>query len=701
MKNMKKLIFIVIASLSLLVSTVYATWIIMKNVSLTPSYDPNAVNVFMEEFDGQSVDYNGGMQTPKSSKFTTGDVIFKHRKAYSDDSYASGGPFDAGTYEVLIQSNNDSINYSDTVVLFTVNPINPTITTPPTASKPTIEGEQPTISSAVVKGVTADGTLSGSWQFDLSTLTFGKQTVQTLTKTVSCSFIPQSPNYNSISTDISVEIIPVAFIGTNYYGTVEQAIDDAASGNNIFVIPEIKDKTDHYPTIKKAETTLDAGVTLTLTQNSDDYDDGYFIYTNKQAYAAPTTTTTYGSQLCLSENSILNIYGTLTIGAYVQPNSEVYGKRFGVLMNNGTINLKSSSTLNAYGYLKGTGLVEAESQSTINDLFRMYDFAGGRYAPGIYYKTMKYSWFRWSFTYNNVMPFNCYSFHNISCLLNIYVGSTYTARYQINISNTIYVGVLNVIGPGGLFEIETEHISRNIKLLTPSGEDEFVDFDNLNYTTSNQSKDQIEVYDFYGKVKDNTLSLSMSLDLKITSVNMTINTKPEVAMPISTMQFNFKKGSSGVFDASSYKFLPGSKITIEEGASVEFASGINLIMYGEYYDNFITTNSSGTEVKTPASFSYYSQRKNLYQSNSTSVIEKYKSKVIVYGTFIHKGGFGGNIYKSNNAVVTLSNNSGTIKWLDRINYLNIDLSSITQLASGIDLGGTVSDKTTVATINTL
>ena len=88
-------------------------------------------------------------------------------------------------------------------------------------------------------------------------------------------------------------------------------------------------------------------------------------------------------------------------------------------------------------------------------------------------------------------------------------------------------------------------------------------------------------------------------------------------------------------------------------------------------------------------------------SNNLSVIEKYKSKVIVYGTFIHKGGFGGNIYKSNNAVVTLSNNSGTIKWLDRINYLNIDLSSILQLMSAFDLGGTVSDKTTAATINTL
>ena len=694
MKNMKKLIFIVIASLSLLVSTVYATWIIMKNVSLTPSYDPNAVNVFMEEFDGQSVDYNGGMQTPKSSKFTTGDVIFKHRKAYSDDSYTSGGPFDAGTYEVLIQSNNDSINYSDTVVLFTVNPINPTITTPPTASKPTIEGEQPTISSAVVKGVTADGTLSGSWQFDLSALTFGKQTVQTLTKTVSCSFIPQSPNYNSISTDISVEIIPVAFIGTNYYGTVELAIDDATSGNNIFVIPEIKDKTDHYPTIKNAETTLDAGVTLTLTQNSDDYDDGYFIYTNKQAYADPTTTTTYGSQLCLSENSILNIYGTLTIGAYVQPNSEVYGKRFGVLMNNGTINLKSSSTLNAYGYLKGTGLVEAESQSTINDLFRMYDFPSVRYAGGMYIKTFKnYK----PNAYNNIFPLNCYSIHNISSKIKIYSGANYYGIYQINISNSIYSGKIHFIGSTGLFKISSGYLEREIFADYDDSTKTYTSYDNSSYTIGNQNIYQIEKYDFSCALTDNTISLQLSL---LGYFDLTITTGTSVAMPIGMMHFNFKNGSSGNFSANSYKFLPGSLVTIESGAKLQFGSSTKIVFYADYYDNYTVKNQSGTDTTSSWANHYYKKRSTLY--NGTSVKDNYKTMVNVYGTLQVNNQFGGIINKYPGSSVTINTSSATLPWLDSITELsNSTAARLVMPFVTTNLGGVVSDKTTVATINTL
>lgn len=703
MKNMKKIIIIVIASLSLLVSTIYATWIIMKNVGLTPSYDPNAVNVFMEEFDGQSVDYNGGRQTPKSSKFTTGDVIFKHRKAYSNDSYISGGPYDAGTYEILIQSNNDAIDYVDTVVLFTVNPIDPTITTEPSAKLPTIEGEYPSLNNGVATGVTADGNLKGTWDFDMSDLVFGKQTTSTITKNIACTFTPESSNYNTKSINIDVEIMAVALIGTsNYYGTVEQAIDEASSGNNIFVIAGISDATGHYPTIKQTDTTLPSGISLTLTYRNDDYATGYKVYADGESYSSLTHLSTYGAQLCIAENVTLTLKGTITVGAYVGSNSEVHSKEFGVLMNHGTINAESGSVINAYGYVKGTGELNAKSNSTINDLFRIYDFVGARYAAGMYYKTMKKNslWnMTFDYTYNYVMPFNIYSFHNISCKTNVYYGSTYKARYQLNISNVIYMNNIIIIGSGGLFELSSGYITRNIGVLSTSASTDYVEFNNTNYTTSNQDKYQVEIYDFYCNVRDNSISIALYIDVKIAAVDLTIVTSTNVAMPVGNMQFTFHNGSSGTFSVNSYKFLPGSKITIENGANVEFGASTNVVMYADYYDNYSMINDSGTAT-SPCSYSYYKTKINLY--SGTSVIEKFKPKIILNGTLNCKGGFGGEIIKSSTGNATLAKQNATIKWLTSITYLsNTTAAKLAIYKSTVDLGGVTESKTTNAVITSV
>ena len=710
MKNMKKIIFIVIASLSLLVSTVYATWIIMKNVGLTPSYDPNAVNVFMEEFDGQSVDYNGGMQTPKSSKFTTGDVIFKHRKAYSNDSYTSGGPFDAGTYEILIQSNNEAIDYVDTVVLFTVNPIDPTITSEPSAKLPTIEGEYPSLNNGVATGVTADGNLKGTWDFDMSDLVFGKQTTSTITKNIACTFTPESPNYNTKSVNINVDIMGVALIGTNnYYGTVEQAIKEAANGNNVFVIAGIKDATGHYPTIKQQEITIPSGITLTLTYRNDDYTTGYKIYSNGEAYSSLSHLSTYGSQLCIAENVTLTLNGTITVGAYVGSSSTVDGKEFAVLMNNGTINSEGGSVINSYGYIKGTGWLNVKSNATVNDIFRIYDFAGGRYAPGMFYKKMKLTSSMKvdskNTTYNNIMPFNCYSIHNVSCNSRIYTGATYKGRSQLNISNSLYVNEIVLIGNGGLFDITSEYLERTIQNININDESGYSSFDNSSFTESNQKLSQVEVYDFYGNVIDNAISIALYIDVKLTAVDLTINTNTDVAMPISTMHFNFKSGSTGTFDSSSYKFLPGTKVTVENGATIDFAEDVNVVAYSDYYDNYDLIAENGS-ISSPCSYSYYKNRNNLYVKDSTSVIDKYKPYFEIYGTAKFNGGYGGVIKKAANSNVTLSKNSATIDWLTSVNYLtnsmavSLGASFLPSFLGGgaVDLGGTVSPKTTNAII---
>lgn len=697
MKLKKKILISFIIILPLLFSSVFATWIIMKNVGLTPSYDPNAKNIFMEQFDGQSVDYTGGMQTPKSSMFKTGDLIFKHRKAYSDDEYKKDGPFDAGTYEILIQSNNDSINYSDTVVLFTVNPIAPTIATSPTVEKPTIEGEQPKVKSGVVNGLSVDGTLTGTWSFDLEDLKYGVQQTDSITVEKPCTFIPESENYTAVSTNLSLKILAVAKNSGNYYGTVEDAIDKASGTSNIFVISNIYDKTEHYPTIKRANLTIPSNVTLTLTYRNDDYTTGYKIYADGESISTVEHLSTYGAQLCVSSSTTITLNGKITIGAYVGSSSTVHSKEFAVLMNNGTINSESGSVINAYGYMKGSGTLNVKSNSTVNDLFRIYDFAGGRYAPGIFYKSMKKkSIFSLSFNfeYNYIMPFNCYSIHNISCKSNIYYGSKYIARSQINISNTIYVNEIILIGSKGLFEMKSNYITRTIKEIDVNHETGYKSFDNSNYIISNQSINQVENYDFYGEIFDNNISISLYIDVKLTAVDLTINTSTNVAMPISTMHFNFKEGSKGTFSACSYKFLPGSKVTVDHGASLTFSSSTNIVIYSDYYDDFIQVDGNDNQI-VPSGFSYYKNRINLYVNNEQNVLDKYKSYFEIKGQLTANGGFGGNVYKHSSANLSMSKESATINWLTKITYLAEEtVVKLGLTTTKYSLGGEITTKTT-------
>jgi hypothetical protein len=70
-------------------------------------------------------------------------------------------------------------------------------------------------------------------------------------------------------------------------------------------------------------------------------------------------------------------------------------------------------------------------------------------------------------SYNNIMPFQSYSMHNISCKLNIYYGAFYYARTQINVSNTIYSKNVLMFASSGapLFKIESSggYVYREVK----------------------------------------------------------------------------------------------------------------------------------------------------------------------------------------------------------------------------------------------
>lgn len=587
-------------------------------------------------------------------------------------------------------------NYNGTAtVLFTINQATPTLTLPVLSNNNFIEGEKPSVTTAGY-GSFNGNKISGNIADNILSQTFTTGSTATEAKNITYTFIPSDKNSNGISNFVqvtstkSLTMYAVAFNSTTstYYGTIEKGVEEATSGNKVVVLPNIQTTTNFYPTIKK-DLEIGNGISLILSFDEDDKTTGYKIFEDGTDYVADSTTKNpaYAKINSGIKVTVLN-GGILVVGAYVGANG-VVGKH-SVLMNDGIVYTESGSTVYAYGYIKGSGTFEAGSGSSINDILRFYDFPGARYAAGMYFKTYRLIG---SKTYNNILPFQSYSMHNISCKLKVFTGAYYYARSFFNVSNVIYSKNLIMIGPGGLFNLTTEggYVERTVENTTGTT--------NINgsYTTTNQETQQKEIYLFNSDLNDNSITVNMTIAAAgIDAVDISITTSKSLAMPMGMMDLIITSGHTLDLKVNSYKLLPGSKIVVEEGATLKLDTGCNLIVYNEYYDDFSSVAESGAVTK-PATFSYYNQHKFLYNSDYT-VKSQYKSVLEVNGEFLCSGSFGGIITTKllydeqgvgySSGYVKISNDYATLNRLSSIKYLTNSVV-ISAAYSNADFGGVV------------
>lgn len=477
-----------------------------------------------------------------------------------------------------------------------------------------------------------------------------------------------------------------------YYGTVKRAIDAANSSDtykSAWIIPNIETPTGFYPTLME-NATVNSGVTFGLAYKTTFNDDGtitlqnYVVYENKSdASSAYADSNANPARAIIKDNVQLSVYGSLVVGSFVGYDGAV--SKQAVLMNNGKIIIQSGATSYSYGFTKGIGSYDLKSGGTIKDVLRVYDFPGARYAAGMYYKTYNIA----KQTYNNIFPFNSYSMHNITCELNIYRGSTFTARSQLNISNQFYISELIVFGSGGLFELtENTNLSENYVRRTVENTVENIDI-NGSWVTSNQNVYQKEVYEFHSNVKDNNITVTMNI-----VIDIDITTSTQLAMPVGLMKIIIADKCTLTCQANSWRFLPGSEIHVEKGAKIIVSDKVQVIVYDQYYDNYTMINGSGVAT-SPASFSYYSKHTSLYNTNTKEVLSEYVAKLYVGGTVecLGTGAIAGIIEaKDVSGYIKLTSNNATLKRLASITYLGLSADDILGLVfSSEDFGGVTYD----------
>ncbi|MBE7088703.1 MAG: hypothetical protein E7370_04225 [Clostridiales bacterium] len=452
----------------------------------------------------------------------------------------------------------------------------------------------------------------------VSGLTAGHTYVVGSTYTATAEVASLASGYKLSSASTSVNILikyktaKIGFNSSTYY-TVEDAIAKASSSDTItfdgvavlesYTVTSGSNTTTHYKSIysdtcRTSFTNLSSSVTGYSNDNYNlkgklrvpfanvdmDYHGSGGVtsiggsskgcdQTFVQAISTRDPTTAVYSVLVIPDNVTLNVAttGNFIVGGLVQAQGAVTNR--GVVMNEGTINVNGN--LGSYGYLKGNGTVNFNSDAKGIDVFRIYDWNGGARAAGL--KTA------------NVFPINAYSAHNISCETVINVGSSYEAFWTIAFNNSLYKGYqrgdkddngnkkdgnIKLIGKAGtsaLFELTSGSI---IKSANGGRGSTATSLNNalLNLTGSNATKGQMDVYTINGICSDNTISIS----IKATGQSVTMETNTDIALPVGFMDVVVSQNGTLNINSASYKFLPGSSLTVNNGGVLNVSNSAAL-----------------------------------------------------------------------------------------------------------------------------
>ena len=551
----------------------------------------------------------------------------------------------AGTYAITVEGNGGISNYTvvegESYITYTIKKATPTVTYWPTIN-PFQEGALATFSS-----VTAEASVEGKFSY-----TYSEGTASLVYKTnsatvceankVSMTFTPtDTKNYNSVVGQVSVKMEAVCYIGTTYYGSIETALSKASSGQTVVVRPRSEftlTSTDRI-TIRK-DCIIKEGVKLLLPYNTsagEFVDDTSSLSGDKAANVI--------SLAYINSGVNVTVYGELSIGGHVYHTGSV-GAR-GVLMNNGNISIESGAKLNSYGYIKGTGLINAKSGSNIIDVFKIHNWPGGANASG--------------FNSSKVFPFNAYSIHNISCDLKVNSGATYKSKARLYMASTLIAEDITLIGSGGLFQLTSGYMLKQAEDTTE------VTNMNTDPYSSNQKITQRDVLRINGDFNDGSVSIKVKVIFSVT-----ISTSTSLAMPIGFFRIRIESGTA-TLSKNSYAFLPGSELYVGEEATLNIENDVNMIFYDQYPDDYQYTYEGTTTSGATCAYSYQKVHSAIYENGI--VKPEYESKLTIDGRVNCNGAIGGNVYSKNAGQLYIADSQAQLNVLSTLEYGSLGSSS--------------------------
>lgn len=367
-------------------------------------------------------------------------------------------------------------------------------------------------------------------------------------------------------------------VGNNYY-TIEDALDVATSGQTIFVLNDTAFASQEIAGVLYNDVKFKAvktGVTLLLPFNENDtvghIGAGKEGSDNYKATAALTGTAKLYRTLVIPEGIEVIVNGKLIVGAQTGTTA-AGGVQNGVRGNyceislGGTITL-NNATLEVYGYIKGNGEITANNTTVIENLC-ITGWLGGRESAGRYIGDGKS--LITSTNVNNPVqfPFSHYELRSVQLSITLHKGSKHQGYTKIATGavDLILAKIKAQINEAWLTFVSSDSNESSGLVRMNSSDAKVV-------KTFNGGRVGIETY---GSVEDGYTSIS--LKVATTTISMT---SEKVFFPICGKTDIVIK--SGTFTQKyKYKLMPGSSLTIENGAT--FNQNGSIVVYtGDFKD---------------------------------------------------------------------------------------------------------------------
>lgn len=246
--------------------------------------------------------------------------------------------------------------------------------------------------------------------------------------------------------------------------------------------------------------------------------------------------------LTMDEGSQITVYGNISLPAQVSSANSSYT---GVISGPcGTIHMKPSSSivlkdgsnLYCWGFITGTGHIKAESGATVYEEFQICDYRGGL-------KTLSLN------TDKRVFPFTQYYIQNIEATLEIKYGAKEIAVCRLHSAGDFAADVsLNFItrDSGGLFNLQS----------------------GSSFVKKYDSATERVTYEVIGDANLNSITIDAGAKVNSANFNLPI---------MQNTTINVKRGTTTL--KQSLCLIPGSQVIVDEGATINIASGKSLYVY--------------------------------------------------------------------------------------------------------------------------
>lgn len=372
-------------------------------------------------------------------------------------------------------------------------------------------------------------------------------------------------------------------VGNNYY-TIEDALDVAKEGQTIFVLNDTAFATQEIAGVLYNDVkfkTVKTGVTLLLPFNENDtvghIGAGKEGSDNYKATAALTGTAKLYKTLVIPEGIEVIVNGKLIVGAQTGTTASG-GVQNGVRGNyceislGGTITL-NNATLEVYGYIKGNGEITANNTTVIENLC-ITGWLGGSESAGRYIGDGESL-----ITSTNVknpvqFPFSHYELRSVQLSITLHKGSKHQGYAKIA---TSAISVLSAqINEAWLTFVSSDSKESSGLVRMKSSDAKVV-------KTFKGGRVGIETY---GSVEDGYTSITlkvatMTISMASEKVFFPICGKTDIVIKSGTFTQKYK-----------YKLMPGSTLTIENGATLN-QNGSIVVYTGDFKDVTDTHYPSG------------------------------------------------------------------------------------------------------------